>query len=95
MKKILNFNLPIIPLDKANHFVYGFIIFFVSQLIITIVIINSNININIISFIITLIFALSKEIKDQIVYKGFSWYDLIITMIPSLSITLLSVINSF
>ena len=93
MKKMLNFNLPIIPLDKSNHFVYGFIIFFISQLIITIVTINLN-NIyeftNIISFTITLIFALSKEIKDQIIYKGFSWYDLIITMIPSTLITLLS-----
>ncbi len=93
MKKLLKFNLPIIPLDKANHFVYGFIVFFISQLIFTIV--NINLNINIISVIITLIFALSKEIKDQIIYKGFSWYDLIITMVPSLLITLLSLINSF
>ena len=98
MKNILNFTLPIIPLDKANHFVYGFIIFIISNFIITTfeIILNNGysiLEINITSLVITMLFALLKEIKDQITYKGFSWYDLIITLIPSILITLFNFLN--
>ena len=97
MKNLLNFTLPIIPLDKANHFIYGFIIFIISSFIITIAT-NQNSNYttlktNVISLLITTLFALFKEIKDQITYKGFCWADLLTTIIPSILITLLDYLN--
>jgi hypothetical protein len=64
----------IIPIDKANHFIYGFIIYVLS---------NCFLN-DLYSIGIVFLFALSKEIKDQIVYKGFDYKDLLATMIPSI-----------
>ena len=71
--------LPLIPQDKANHFIYGFLIFIVSQYFLN----------DYISFGIVFAFALGKEIKDQIVYKGFDYKDLIATLLSSIIIYLL------
>jgi hypothetical protein len=64
----------IIPIDKANHFIYGFFIYVLS---------NYFLN-DLYSIGIVFLFAVSKEIKDQIVYKGFDYKDLLATMIPSI-----------
>lgn len=66
----------LIPQDKANHFLYGFLIFMISQYFVN----------DYISFGIVFAFALGKEIKDQIDYKGFDYKDLIATLIPSIII---------
>ena len=66
----------LIPQDKANHFLYGFLIFMISQYFVN----------DYISFGIVFVFALGKEIKDQIDYKGFDYKDLIVTLIPSIII---------
>ena len=66
--------LPLIPLDKANHFVYGFLIFIISQCFLN----------DLYSIGIVFLFALGKEIKDQIVYKGFDYKDILVTITPSI-----------
>ena len=44
----------------------------------------SNIVLNdLYSLLIVILFALGKEIKDQIVYKGFDYKDLLVTIIPA------------
>ena len=64
----------LIPIDKANHFLYGFVIFILAQFIFN----------DFVSFIIVLLIALSKEIKDEITYKGFDYKDLIATILPAI-----------
>ena len=66
----------LIAQDKANHFVYGFLIFMISQYFLN----------DYFSFGIVFAFALGKEIKDQIVYKGFDYKDLLVTLLPSIII---------
>ena len=66
----------LIAQDKANHFLYGFLIFMISQYFLN----------DYLSFGIVLAFALGKEIKDQIVYKGFDHKDLLVTLLPSIII---------
>lgn len=65
--------LPLIPLDKANHFIYGFFIYILSNIVLN----------DLYSLLIVILFALGKEIKDQIVYKGFDYKDLLVTIIPA------------
>jgi len=62
--------------DKANHFLYGFLIFMISQYFLN----------DYFSFGVVFAFALGKEIKDQIVYKGFDYKDLLVTLLPSIII---------
>lgn len=66
--------LPLIPIDKANHFIYGFFIFVLSNCFL-----NNHYSIGIV-----FLFALSKEIKDQIDYKGFDYKDLLMTITPAI-----------
>jgi hypothetical protein len=69
--------LPLIPQDKANHFVYGFAIYFIANLFLNLYY----------SFGIVFIIALSKELYDQYKYKGFDIKDLFATMIfPTIEI---------
>lgn len=75
--------LPLIPLDKANHFIYGFFIYVLSNL----VLIDSY------SLLIVFAFALVKEIKDEIVYHGFDIKDLLITLLPGFILTLTNLIS--
>jgi hypothetical protein len=72
--------LPLIPHDKANHFIYGFVIFILSSLIMS----------NLISLCVVIVFALGKEIRDQIVYKGFDYKDLLSTIIAPIILTILN-----
>lgn len=64
--------LPLIPEDKANHFVYGFLIYIVSSLLVT----PEK------AFAIVWLFALGKEIRDEVVYGGFDIFDALVTVIP-------------
>jgi hypothetical protein len=66
--------LPLVPLDKANHFIYGFVIFIISQYFLN----------DLCSIGIVFLFAIGKEIKDQIVYKGFDYKDILVTITPSI-----------
>ena len=75
--------LPLIPLDKANHFIYGFFIYVLS---------NCFLN-DLYSIGIVFLFALGKEIKDQIDYKGFDYKDLLITLLPGIILTLTNLIT--
>jgi hypothetical protein len=65
--------LPLIPQDKANHFIYGFFIYIIVCLFVS----------NPIAFGIVCLFALGKEIKDQVVYGGFDIFDMISTILPA------------
>jgi hypothetical protein len=76
-------NLPLIPLDKANHFIYGFGIYFIINLILS----------NYWSLGVVILFALGKEIKDQIVYKGFDYKDFLISIIPAVLLFIKSFIK--
>lgn len=66
----------LISQDKANHFLYGFLIFIISQYFLN----------DYLSFGVVFAFAIGKEIKDQIVYKGFDYKDLLVTLLPSIII---------
>jgi hypothetical protein len=75
--------LPIIPLDKANDFIYGFVIFILSNIVLN----------DVHSLLVVFIFAIGKEIKDQIIYKGFDYKDLLITLLPGIILTLTNLIS--
>lgn len=66
--------LPLIPQDKANHFIYGFFIYIIACLFVS----------NPIAFGIVCLFALGKEIKDKVVYGGFDIFDMISTILPAI-----------
>ena len=71
-------NLPQIPQDKANHIIFGWLIYFISNIFLNVYI----------SFLIVLFFALTKEIYDEIYRFGFDWKDLAFTLIAPLILTL-------
>lgn len=66
--------LPLIPQDKANHFIYGFFIYIIACLFVS----------NPIAFGVVCLFALGKEVRDQIVYKGFDIFDIFFTILPAI-----------
>ena len=70
--------LPTIPHDKANHFIYGFAIFVLSNLVL-----NEWFSLSIVC-----LFAFGKEIYDECKYGGFDIYDAIYTIAPALILTL-------
>lgn len=77
MKELLiKLNLPLIPLDRANHFIYGFALFLLLNIFLQ----------DIYCLIIVSAIAIVKEIRDEIVYKGFDIVDIVFTIIPALSI---------
>ncbi len=79
----MSIKLPIVPHDKANHFIYGFVIFTFNNLFFS----------NLISIMITLIIAISKEIKDEYDSGGFNIIDILWTISPSIILTLISTNN--
>lgn len=74
----------LIPIDKANHFFYGFIIFMLSSLFFN----------NLISFLIVCAIALIKEvIYDKLLKKGTPDYlDFIASISPALLIVIKSIL---
>lgn len=67
-------NLLLIPQDKANHFIYGLLIFLLSNVFLN----------NLFSLIVVIIFAIIKELCDQVKYGGFDWKDILATIISPL-----------
>jgi hypothetical protein len=76
-------NIPLIPLDKANHFIYGFVIYFIANLFLN----------PFISLGVVLLFALGKEVVDEINYKGFDKMDLLVTLLPAVLLVLKTLIK--
>jgi hypothetical protein len=82
--KPIKLNLPerdaihklMLPQDKANHFVYGFIIFILANLILS----------QWLSFGIVCIFAIGKEIFDQYKYKRGDYLDAVATVSPAITL---------
>ena len=78
MKKIL------IPQDKANHFVYGFLIFAFFSLFFT----------ELTCLIIVSFVAAAKEVYDKVSKKGTpEILDFVFTIIPALILTLINIIK--
>jgi hypothetical protein len=75
--------LPLMPIDKANHIVYGFVIYYIANLFLN----------PFSSLTVVLLFALGKEVLDQIKYKGFDYKDLAVTMIIPIVLFLKTLIN--
>ena len=75
--------LPIIPIDKANHFIYGFLIYTLANLLLS----------DLYSLLVIYLFALGKEIKDEFVYSGFDIKDLLTTLLPGVILTLTNLIS--
>jgi hypothetical protein len=71
--------LPLIPQDKANHIIYGLVIFLLSNLFLN----------NYFSFVVAFTFALGKEIYDEYKYSGFDYKDLIATILFPILLILL------
>jgi hypothetical protein len=72
--------LPLIPIDKANHFIYGFAIYIIANTVLP----------DLHSLVVVLVFGLAKEIKDQIDYQGFDYKDLIATILPAIVLAILN-----
>jgi len=66
--------LPLVPIDKANHFMYGFFIYVFAAFVVS----------NSLAFGIVCLFAVGKEVRDQIVYKGFDLFDIFFTILPAI-----------
>ena len=75
--------LPIIPIDKANHFIYGFLIYTLANVLFS----------DLYSLLIVYLFALGKEIRDEFVYSGFDVKDLLYTLLPGIILTLTNLIS--
>jgi VanZ family protein len=76
----MNFKLPLIPGDKANHYIYGLLIFALCYIVVG----------ALISSIISIIVAGSKEVYDH--YNpghAASWADIIWTLLGSATAAIL------
>ena len=80
---IQNKIVELIQHDKALHFMFGFFLFVLSNIFLSD------------SYCIGIVFivALIKEIRDEIVYKGFDWRDIIATVLPSICILVLNLLK--
>jgi len=79
ISNIQNKIVELMPHDKCLHFVFGFFIFALSNLFLN----------DVYSLGIVFLFALAKEIRDEISYGGFDVKDLIFTILPALTKLLL------
>lgn len=76
-------NLPLFPQDKATHFICGFIIFLIANIMFS----------NLLSLIIVLIFALAKETFDYYTKKYIDVYDIVYTIVPAILMILFNFIK--
>lgn len=67
-------NLPRLEESRANHFVYGFVVYLISTIFVS----------NLFAFIIVMFVALLKELWDEYKYKSGNLIDAICTVIPAL-----------
>lgn len=74
--------LPQIPQDKANHFAYGFVIYFIASLAL-----NPYLSLGVV-----FLFALAKECYDEHSYGGFDLKDFAVTVIPAVLLVLKNLI---
>lgn len=65
--------LPRIPFDKANHFIYGFCIYMLFSSIFT----------ELIGLIVTILFAIGREVYNAKHKGSFDYKDIIATIIPA------------
>jgi hypothetical protein len=70
--------LPLIPLDKANHIIYGIAIYILCNLVL----------VDLASLGIVALFGLAKEIYDYKSYGKFDILDLLTTIIGALTLTI-------
>lgn len=75
--------LPQIRQDKANHFIYGFLIFIISNFFLQ----------DYLSLLVVVLVGLGKEIYDEYKYGGFDVVDLIYTILPAMIIVVSKLIN--
>ncbi len=66
--------LPQIRQDRANHLIYGFMIYILSNIFF----------IDLLSLGIVVVVALGKELYDEWDYGGFSIIDLLYTLVPAI-----------
>ena len=71
--KIQDKIVELIPIDKCLHFIIGFFIYVILGKIVG----------DYYALISVIVIALIKEIRDQIVYKGFDIGDIMATVIPA------------
>lgn len=74
--------LPIIKCDKANHFIYGFVIFVLSDFVL-----NGYFSLGVVC-----VFAIGREIYNKYDYGGFDIWDIIWTITPAIILTFKSTI---
>ena len=74
IQQIQNKIVEFVAHDKALHFIAGFLLYVLASCFLP----------DLYCFFLVLLVAFAKEIRDQIVYKGFDISDLIFTMIPAL-----------
>jgi hypothetical protein len=67
-------NLPLIPLDKANHFIYGFFIYIFFSMVVPHQIA--------VGFVFG--FGVLKEIRDHVINKKADFLDMVFTVIPAI-----------
>lgn len=78
MLKILN-KMSNIPKDKLLHSFYGMLLFLIGWVLINIYF----------GLLFTIVIAIIKEVYDEIKYKGFSFYDLIATILLPILVSLI------
>ena len=79
----MRFKLPIIPEDTANHFIYGIVIYFITNLVFGVFI----------AVMIGIIAGISKEIYDELHKNHVSdWKDAAVTMAGVLLGVLLTIL---
>jgi hypothetical protein len=66
-------NLPLIPLDKANHFIYGFFIYILFSVVPHQMAVG---------FVFG--FGVLKEIRDHVINKKADFLDMVFTVIPAI-----------
>lgn len=71
--------LPLIPLDKANHIIYGLVIYILANLFVE----------NILAFGVVLLIGIGKEAYDYKSYRRFDVLDLLATISAALTLTIL------
>jgi hypothetical protein len=70
--------LPLIPTDKANHIIYGLVIYVLCNLVL----------VDIASLCVVALFGLAKELYDYKSYGRFDVLDLIATIVGALTLTI-------
>ena len=71
--------LPLIPLDKANHIIYGLVIYIIANLFVE----------NILAFGAVVLFGAGKELYDYKSYGKFDVLDFLATISAALLLTIL------